>query len=305
MSFRLIRLLPVVALATCVASAALAQPTAEDKKRAAQTFRQAEAAFGRGEFEAAAAAFEQAGRFAPHPKTFLNAAEAWEAAGQPARAAEACARVLSMEGATGSLREEAKARLASLQPKVLRLEIIGPPGFRVRVDGSDPAAVPHDRYLEPGPHRIEVNDPAAPEARVVSVEGGAGEVRHVDLTPKVNRPIDGSLGDDRAPVEERPLVPIGTWVCVGIAGGAAVVVGLLGGLTLKAQGDFEEQPTQDNADTFNAYRLGTNISIGVGGAALLAGAIVWIVDATTAPDRVALTPLVGPSSASLELHATW
>ncbi len=96
----------LLAVAYVVATGtAWAQPADGDRERAAETFRQAEAAFARREYAGAAAGFEEAGRFVPHPKTFLNAAEAWELAGLAARAATACERALGLPDVPSALRD--------------------------------------------------------------------------------------------------------------------------------------------------------------------------------------------------------
>ena len=83
------------------ASSALAEPT--DKQRAAELFAGGEAALKRGDFPGAGAAFEQAALYAPHPSALLNAAEAWELAGDVTRAAELCDRALAMNGHHGAI----------------------------------------------------------------------------------------------------------------------------------------------------------------------------------------------------------
>lgn len=81
------------------------------------------------------------------------------------------------------------------------------------------------------------------------------------------------------PREEGVSVPTATWVFFGVGLGSTALVGLFGGLTLDAQSTFADEPTWEHADTFNALRATTNVAIGVAGAALLGGAIVWVVDA--------------------------
>src|SRR5690348_15803406 len=67
--------LVILALLVAVAPAS-AEPAAPI--RATESFQQARAAFARREFTAAAAAFEQAAAYEPHPVAWLDAAEAWE-----------------------------------------------------------------------------------------------------------------------------------------------------------------------------------------------------------------------------------
>ncbi len=183
---------------------------------------------------------------------------------------------------------------------------MGPEGARVRIDGGGAEALPVTRYLDPGLHRVEATEAGQTDARVTTIEGRAGQTVKLDLTPKAK--IDADLGPlppttPPATQEERPLVPVGTWVCLGIAGGAGVATGVLGGLTLSKQSAFESGPTRDTADTFYDFRTATNVAIGITGAAVLAGAIVWIVDAATAPAEVAITPTFGPTGGAIGVRA--
>src|SRR4051812_10152240 len=103
------RLIGLAAL--CLAGVARADaPSADEHARAAEIFGQAQAAFSRREFSAAAAAFEQAASFEAHPAALLNAAEAWEAVPDPARAAEDCDRVLAIPGVSPEFQHEADLR---------------------------------------------------------------------------------------------------------------------------------------------------------------------------------------------------
>jgi hypothetical protein len=298
------RVLAILSLVLLFASSSFAAPTPEDQKRAAESFRQAEAAFARKEYAAAAAAFELAARFAPHPTAHLNAAEAWELAGDPVRAAEACERAIALADPDPSFQAEAKKRLEALGPKVARIEIAGPPRMRVRIDGGEEIAPPAKRYVTPGTHRIEVRDPEGGTSSTSTV-APAGETAIVDLTPARVEPPPPPQPDHRPPpppvIEDEPPVPAATWVAFGIAGAAGTAVAILGGLTVAAQSTFEEDPTQPNADAFYAMRVGTNVSIGIAGAAALTGAIIWIVDATSGPSTVAVAPWLSDEAGGLSV----
>jgi len=281
----------------------IAMATPEDERRAAESFQQGEVAFARKEFEKAAVAFELAGTFAPHPSAYLNAAEAWEKAGDFARAAQACARAIEIPHPDPSFHAEANKRLAALAPRVARVDLIGPAKMRVRVDASDPIVAPATRYLAPGHHEIVATDPDTGASRSIPVDLSAGASRSVDVTPEdPNKKV--------AP-PPRPLVPLGTWISFGIAGAGAVVVGVLGGLTVDAQSSFEEAPTRESADRFYDLRLGTNVALGVTLAAVVAGAVVWIVDAATSPPSPAkpaatsIAPWIVPGAGGAALIGTF
>src|SRR5687767_13950840 len=68
----------------------------EEKQQALKSFKRGEEAFGRRQFVRAARAFERAACLEAHPSAWLNAAEAWERAGDLGRAAEDLEEVIAM-----------------------------------------------------------------------------------------------------------------------------------------------------------------------------------------------------------------
>src|SRR5262245_46232309 len=79
-----------------IASTSRADTDDAARERASRSFSEAKTAFALRNFTAAATAFEEAARLTPHPVTWLDAADAWERAGQPTRAAEDCDRALAI-----------------------------------------------------------------------------------------------------------------------------------------------------------------------------------------------------------------
>lgn len=304
-----IALLAVLLIARPVA----AQPTDEALQRAGESFRQAQAAFARREYAAAAAAFEQAARMVPHPTALLNAAEAWELAGDLPRAAESAEKVLALPEAEASFRTEAEARLAAVVTRIARIRFEGPATLRARIDGGEELALPVRRWLTPGPHAVEVSGvEGGPYRRQMTVQ--AGEDRTVDLSSPPPSPVPKALPPAPPPrprpkaVEPAPETehdsaapPPAAWVSFGLAAAGGIVIGVFGGLTIAARKDFDAEPTQDHADTFNKNKLVTNVAIGITAAAAAVGAIVWIVDASTGDRRAAIAPRIGAGSAGIVL----
>ncbi len=116
----------------------------------------------------------------------------------------------------------------------------------------------------------EPSDDAAVQPEATAREEGGAELSDASSTSRV---APTALTDDGI------SVPTATWIFFGVGAGSAALVGLFGGLTLDAQSTFAEEPTWEHADTFYALRATTNVAIGVAGAALLTGAIIWVVDA--------------------------
>src|SRR6185295_7613407 len=97
--------LVAIAVAPATERLALADgPAAVRNERAAALFKQAQLAFERKAFGAAATAFEEAAQLAPHPATWLDAGEARELDGNLPRAASDYDRALAIEDAPEGLR---------------------------------------------------------------------------------------------------------------------------------------------------------------------------------------------------------
>ncbi|MBS2018262.1 MAG: hypothetical protein JST00_35660 [Deltaproteobacteria bacterium] len=287
------RLWLAVLLATVLAAprTSFAAPTEGDPRRAAEAFRAAQLAFGRGEFTQAGALFEAANRISPHPATMLDAAEAWELGGQPARAADACDAVVAM--GTAPYVANAQARLARLKTKLGSLRLSGASTWVVRVDGAEEIRPPKSVWLSPGSHTMEIAGRSGTTRRAVELAAGAV--------------TDVALGSDEAPraapadreASSRPppattamptssgppalaIVALGvSTVCIG----GAVYFGVR---TLDAQDSFDRNPTFDARDDFYRAKTLTNVAIGVGAAAAIAGIALWVFAKKTGPTTTSL-----------------
>lgn len=108
------------------------------------------------------------------------------------------------------------------------------------------------------------------------------------------------------------------WVLLGVGGATAITGGVLGGLALGAQSDFdgatalnEKRAYRDDAKTL---ALASDVTIGVGAAALVAGVVLIIVDATAPPSAAsgagssptfAITPAAGADGGGLQGRLTF
>jgi hypothetical protein len=260
-----------VAVALCGSpSRALAEPSAsrdETRADASATFREAQAAFARRDFLAAAAAFEQAARAAPHPATWLNAAEAWEKREDWARAAEDCDRAIEVAPAdAGDLRHEAETRLQRALEHVATLDVRGARSYGVRIDRDRVQPLPVRRRLGPGLHEVVLVDLAS----------GREERRSISLVAAQSMVIESPVATPIAPPPARGP-PTATWILLGVGGAAGIASAVLGVSTLGDKRSFEERPTQDGLDRFHRDRLVTNVFLGVSVIAVGAGLVTWMI----------------------------
>lgn len=268
----------------CVAGSAWAAPSAADKQKAAQSFQIGNAAYAKGDFAGAAAAFEKAAFYAPHPSTLLNAAESWELAENPARAAQLCDRVLDTPNLEPQHRQAAQKQLSRLENKIGTIVVKAPSKARIEVDDHEEREITRFRVAT-GAHKVKVTD-AEGEPRVQSVTVSGGETRELDfLTPPPPKPEDTKpsplVTQKRDEVVQGSGPPIASWVCFGAAAAAAGVGAYFGVKTLSAKDEFDARPTTAARDDFNSARLATDVAIGVAAVGIAIGLVLW---ATASPN---------------------
>jgi len=262
-----------------IASTSRADADAEARERASRSFSEAKTAFALRNFTAAATAFEEAARLTPHPVTWLDAAEAWERAGEPTRAAEDCDRALAVSE-DPNLDADAHRRLERLVPKIATLELRGGPPLSIRLDGNDPVSLPTRRRLTPGHHLILVTDLSTGNDRRVELDLVAGSTQVLDLaSPASPRPTENA-----APAPQKrshrgvfgASPPLGSWALFGASAmfvGVATVFGLS---TLREKDDFNAAPTRSGLDRFRRDRLVTNAALAAAIVSAAAGVAIWI-----------------------------
>lgn len=225
----------------------------------AALFTEGEQAFARGEARRAAELFEEAYALAPHRDVAWNAAQAWQRAGDEARAATFFDIFLAAPaGADRTGVEVARAALDKAAPSLGRLEIEAAPGVtNVRVDERRAPAA--SVFVAPGDHRVTGEGASA--ARAVSV--AAGQTSRVVLAVPPVAPV----ATPRPPgvrIEAPPDARAGglpPWVVVA---GGAVTVGLgattfgFGAATDSARDEFDRTRSPDVLEEGRAKQDLTN-----------------------------------------------
>lgn len=176
--------LTLLLLSAITASSADAEESASsDRIEARDVFEQGMAARSAGDYEAAAAAFEQSYQLYPHPGTLLNLAVDLDRGGRLREAYHAWRELRDRFGAVISddAREQAHERLEQLERTLALVELqVEPPGAVIEVDGVvlGPAPLEHPLVLAPGTHRISAD---APGHEGVSLSRRFGAGRHPPL----------------------------------------------------------------------------------------------------------------------------
>ena len=259
----------------------------DPRAQARLKFLEARAAHERGEFEEAAALFEEAHRIAPNASVKFNAGIAWDRAGRLARAADAYETALQLGGLEESQATEASTRLAALKQVLGTVRIEEPVGAVVSVAHVDRATIPVRLHVEPGTYKLHIE---GDESRSTDHElrVGAGEVATVRVTLPEAKPVRSAPPPRPRPAPAKPP-PVrdqpppsnaqATWGWVAL-GGAVVLSGaaiFLGINALDARDEFENSGNIDRDAHDRAASLRTWTNVAWGGALVTGGLGLFLV----------------------------
>lgn len=232
----------------------------------------------------AALHFETASSKNPHAVAWYMAAEAWERASRPERAADALARALEVPGLSADLAAKVKPRLALLERTMGTLVLGGASSYRAALDGGALVAPPARLHGLPGTHTLNVVPPDKERFRreVVLTAGGEvtfalGEEEDDRGAPTLPPPTTIERVVEReVPTPGEPRRYVGFMV-TGL--GVASVVGglLLGASALDARDAYKTSRTQDAYDHVRSVQAWSNVTLAVGGVLTAAGLalILW------------------------------
>lgn len=247
---------------------------------AAKIFAEAQLAFEHGDLRRAAQGFDEANRLSPHGKTTLNAALAWEGAGEIAIAADRYSAALASGQLASERTAETQDKLELLEKRLCLLSVEGPPALLVSVAHVRAAPLPLRLHVSPGPQTLELSGGPGVERREITVLAGTRVT--LDLTRPEPSPAAGLL-PVVAPV---PVAEEAPWLALGISGlGAGVALGavtaVLGGLTMGALGDYRDGGYTDVAlyDRATGLRTSTNVVLGAAIGVTVVGAVMLMVHA--------------------------
>jgi tetratricopeptide (TPR) repeat protein len=263
----------------------------EDRTRmAGERFATGRAAFVRGDFRLAGESFDAAFALAPHHDALWNSAQAWESAGELARAANRYSRYLSLAPANAPDRAQATNALASIARKLGRVHVVAQASDDPRIDGEPIAS--EEIYVYPGTHELTIRRDGALVTREVSV--AAREDRSVSFgaaaappsaeqpAPKAERPNPLPPSRDSG-LSEKTAHGISPWFVVG--GGALTVVsgaltGYFGARAVDQKHQFDRAPSASLLDDGRQNQTLANVGIGVtiGLAALTTCVALFFVD---------------------------
>ncbi|MGE0322455.1 MAG: hypothetical protein AB7S68_09130 [Polyangiaceae bacterium] len=259
----------------------------ETKAEAARLYNEAKKALSEERYRDAATNFEAASRLRPHAVALYTAAQAWELAGEKARAADAFALALATPKLNESQAARARERLDALEQELGVVSVLGEDTTRVQLDDHSEFKAPATLHASDGSHVLLIlRADGSVERRNLEVK--AGEVLEVDAEAKAEEPPKEApkpkpLAEPQLkPVREEPEPKESPWKTVGFITAGAGVASLLGGVLLglsaqDAETAYKAGPTRESFDHAKGLESKTNIMLIAGGVLTAAGVtlIVW------------------------------
>ncbi|MFO0550079.1 MAG: hypothetical protein U0271_16910 [Polyangiaceae bacterium] len=238
---RALAALALVAALTATVGAA-ADDSAPADRSAEAAFSKGEEAFARSDFVPAAQAFEEAYRLQPHPIALWNAALSWDRAGEAVRAANLYRRFLREAPTETPNRDLATQALATVSPRVARIEVVVSRASAVHIDGQAVEASDGVVFVSPGDHIVDAVVDGESRVEHVTVEAGQTRTVAFDATPKKTV--------DPEPVKPVPSPPKRGGVHPALFGVAAGLTAVSGALLIWS-----------GLDTLDAYETYVDLSL--------------------------------------------
>lgn len=302
----------LVLFALSVAFPARAQePAAEVQEEARLRLREGVKAYENKRYKDAVDAFLAANRLVPNPGLSFNTAKAYEKLGDSAGALSFYRDYLR-RAPDASDRPEVERKIRSFEQRlrdkgIQQLTILSrPERATVAVDGQPVGVTPWTGELEPGGHELSVKmDGYRPETRTIELSKDHAQDIEVELEAEpVAETPSAEPASDRSPKrEEAPRaaidagakaprhVSLPTWIAFGVGAAALATATGFELARRSAESDAESEPTQlgaiDRYDAMEDRKHAARVCAGIGGAALLTGAVLLYLDLSSGTVKTA------------------
>jgi hypothetical protein len=267
-------------------------------------------AYAAKRYAEAAQHFEAAASSRPHAVTLYTAALAWDAAGKPERAADAFSRSLDVPGLDAKQIENAKGRLAALEPTLGVLAVKGPEGTRVQLEGLTETTTPAKLHAPPGTHILMARLPGDKPIVRKEVQLEAGQVAPFELKDDSPPPPTQKEEPKEEPKQNKEpppkpaaagaSFPMRRAIGVGVAGlGVGMLVGgtVLGVSALSAKDTYNAAPSRQAFDHANGLATWTTVALIAGGVLTAGGVALAIIPEKEEPAKAKMTFSLSPFGA--------
>jgi hypothetical protein len=296
---------------------------AGDTAGAERLFQDGMALMESGDFVGACEMLEASMKADPSGGTALNLGRCNEEQGKVASAWASYEQAVTLfdTSAEGEREKFARERVAFLFKRLTRLTIEIDGDASVTVDGKpvEAASIGVGLPIDPGQHTIEAKAEGKQTWSKTVTIGELGDAVIVSITGFATSSVADTQTEPTEPESDvggdGTGLMIAGGVVMGVGAVAGVIGGVLGGMVLSGASDAESDialcPAQrctpagrEEIDSLEGQALGANILIGVGAAALTAGAVMLIIGAMDDGDEQALlVPTVDPDGGGFVFRA--
>jgi hypothetical protein len=307
-SRQLVAAILVVALIGASA-AAQAQPAQVDaagerEREARARYDEAVAAYRAGRYQQAIALFLAADQLAPSAALSFNVARAYERLDDSAGALRFYRDYLRREVSPVNM-AGVRTRIAELESDlaargVQQLTVLSEPsGAFVSIDGQPRGPTPWTGELTPGNHEVTLlkeGHPVAKRALVLEAARSAEVSISLERSQETSAPA-AAAPPPAAPAGQRPPPPVASdapakhpfgplpWITLGIGGAALLAAGGFELARAGAEDDARDAKTQidyvDRYEAAHSNQTAARILLGVGGAFVVAGGVLVVLDLTS------------------------
>ena len=310
------------------AAAAFAEPSSQEKALASRLFDDATKLMAGEQNAQACAKYAESQRLDPQLGTLLHLGECYAKIGKTASAWTSFKEASELATQRNDPRaRKIRERLASVEQDLSNLVIVvrdnEPSGLEIRQDGAvvGKAGWGTPIPVDPGEHVISATAPGVKPREVRAAVGPKGQTATVNLPPFEALPPDAApppgngLATPAANPQLAPTPEEGrSWFSTHrrltalVVGGVGVVgIGVGTAFGLSAKSTYDKSAAHCNGDHCDSaghdYRRSaldkasvSNVAFGVGAAALIGGAVLWLTapkDAAPEAPKSTFTPIVG------------
>lgn len=308
---------PVLAAPEAPEATTTTTATATPQARAEMHYEQGVKAYRAKRYRTAIEHFLAADNIVPSPALSYNVARAYERLDEAPRALEYYRSYLR-RGADPKNEAEVRARVREISTLLARRGVqqltvrSEPPGASVVIDGRTRGSTPWTGELELGRHRVVVTHASEERQLDVALVAERALALDVALTPATPPAPKASIAAEGAPAAAKDggVVPAYLpWAVAGAGAGALVGAGVYELLRRDAERDAksaEYQPDYyDERDRMLTRQTTARVLLGVGGALLLTGGVLAVVNHSHASTRPSEPPPVAFACDRVACAGTW
>ena len=279
----LVAALSLFTASTLFAGTARAAPkSVQQRAFARELYTNGQQLFRQGDFPGAQRSFEEAYRVSPNPVVLLSVAECQARTEQYAAAIESLQLYLK-ERANAPDKVQVEGQIAALSAKPATVSVgSSVSGAAIAVDNADTGKVtPANLELSAGDHSISASlEGYVVAEQVVTLQPGGKSNVEFSMMPAAPVAVAAAPPPSVEPERTGRHAGKAVWIATGVAGAGLITGAILGGVALKKESDFNDQPSEHLADSGERIALFADVGFGIAAAAGITAVVLYLTSDT-------------------------